>query len=60
MCPNPSAAGAAEQLREGARAYYQLCDRAQRVGVPTSLDDPRSPVTVAALRRAIEEREASR
>ena len=34
-------------------AYYKLCDRARALGIPTSLDDPRSPRTVAALRRAV-------
>lgn len=35
-----------------ARAYYALCDKAAAKGVPVSLDDPRSPRTVAALRKA--------
>jgi dihydroorotase-like cyclic amidohydrolase len=39
-------------------AYYRLCDNAERVGVPTSLDDPSSPSTVAALRQAVEHKEA--
>jgi hypothetical protein len=36
-----------------ANAYQTLCDRARRVGVPTSLDDPASPRTVQGLRDAI-------
>lgn len=35
-----------------AREYYALCDRAEAKGVPVSLDDPRTPRTVAELRRA--------
>lgn len=38
---------------EQARAYYRLCDEARALGISTSLDDPRSPRTVAALRRAV-------
>jgi len=29
--------------------YYRLCDRAARLGIPVSLDDPRSPRTVAEV-----------
>jgi hypothetical protein len=36
-----------------ARAYYSLCDQARRLGIPVSLDDPRSPKTVAALQQAV-------
>lgn len=43
-----------EQLRDEARAYYRLCDEARALGIPTSLDDPRSPRTVAELRAAVE------
>lgn len=60
MYPNRSATGVVERLRDEARAYYELCARADRVGVSTSLGDPRSPATVAALRTAVEEREAAR
>jgi hypothetical protein len=35
------------------RAYMALCDRARELGIPTSLDDPRSPKTVAALKAAV-------
>jgi len=41
------------QLRSEARAYYALCDKARRLGIPVSLDDPRSPRTVAALAAAV-------
>jgi hypothetical protein len=40
-------------LRQEARDYYALCERARALGIPTSLDDPRSPKTIAALRAAI-------
>jgi hypothetical protein len=36
------------------RDYYNLCDEAARLGIVVSLDDPRSPKTVAALRDAVE------
>ncbi len=36
-----------------ARRYYELCEQARQLGVPTSLDDPRSPRTVAGLRAAV-------
>lgn len=35
------------------RAYYALCDEARALSIPTSLDDPRSPKTVDALRAAV-------
>lgn len=35
------------------KAYYRLCDEARELGIPTSLDDPRSPKTVDELRGAI-------
>lgn len=35
------------------REYVALCDEARALGVSTSLDDPRSPRTVAALRDAV-------
>jgi hypothetical protein len=40
-----------------ARAYRELCERAAALGIPTSLDDPASPRTVAALERAVYDRE---
>ena len=40
-----------------ARDYYALCDRARMLGIPVSLDDRRSPRTVAALREAVAQRE---
>jgi len=40
------------QLIRQAQDYYRLCDKAAARGVPVALDDPRSPKTVAALRRA--------
>lgn len=43
----------AEEIRD----YYRLCERAQAVGVPTSLDDPASPRTVAELEEATTSRE---
>jgi hypothetical protein len=36
------------------RAYYALCNEAQRLGLPTALDDFRSPSTTAGLRLAVE------
>lgn len=39
-----------------ARAYYALCDKARKLGIPTSLDDPRTPKTVAALEEAVAQR----
>jgi hypothetical protein len=35
------------------RAYLELCDEARALGIPTSLDDPRSPRTVDALGAAV-------
>lgn len=43
----------AEELRVQ-REYAALCDEARKLGVPTSLDDPRSPRTVEGLRAAVE------
>jgi hypothetical protein len=43
------------QLLQEQRDYYALCDEADRLGIPTSLDDPRSPRTVARLRAAVDE-----
>jgi hypothetical protein len=40
-------------LHEETRAYYRLCDEARALGVPVSLDDPRSPKTVQGLREAV-------
>ena len=42
-----------ELIRE-AQAYYRLCAEAEALGIPTSLDDPRTPKTVAALQAAVE------
>jgi hypothetical protein len=42
------------KLQDEARAYYRLCEEAAALGIPTSLDDPRSPRTVDALRAAVE------
>lgn len=33
-----------------ARAHYRLCEEAQALGIPTSVDDPRSPKSVNELR----------
>ena len=44
------------KLHAEARAYYALCARARALGVPVSLDDPRTPATVAALRSAVARR----
>jgi hypothetical protein len=41
------------KLQEEARAYYRLCDEACALGVPVSVDDPRSPKTVQGLREAV-------
>lgn len=41
------------QRIEEAKAYQRLCDAARDLGVPTSLDDPRSPRTVEGLRAAV-------
>jgi len=41
------------QLIRQAQDYYRLCAEAEARGIPVSLDDPRSPKTVAALRRAV-------
>lgn len=40
------------QRIQEARDYYALCDEARAAGIPTSLDDPRTPPTVQALREA--------
>src|SRR3990172_5535382 len=40
-------------LRNEQAAYYRLCDEARALGIPTSLDDPRSPRTVDELRGAV-------
>jgi hypothetical protein len=45
-------------LREQA-AYLELVEQARALGVPTSLDDPRSPRTLDALRAAVAERETT-
>lgn len=43
---------ASERIRE-AREYYALCREAEELGVPVSLDDPRSPRTTEGLRIAV-------
>jgi len=42
-----------EQAREEQRAYYRLVEDAAALGIPTSLDDPRTPRTVQELAAAI-------
>lgn len=42
------------QLIREAQAYYRLCAEAEALGIPVSLDDPRSPQTVQGLREAVE------
>ena len=44
------------KMQQEAWAYWRLCQEALALGIPTSLDDPRSPKTVAALRAAVAER----
>lgn len=44
----------AATLRREAIAYYALCDEARMLGIPTSLDDPRSATTVEGLRAEVE------
>lgn len=46
-------------LHDEARAYYALCDRAAALGIPTSLDDPRTPQTVPALRATVAAKETN-
>jgi hypothetical protein len=41
-------------LHDEARAYYALCAEAERLGIPTSLDDPSTPATVAELQQAVD------
>ena len=41
-----------KQHRE-ARDYYNLCEQAAALGIPTSLDNPASPKTVQGLRDAV-------
>lgn len=48
-----------EQLRDEARAYYALCARAEAVGIPTSLDDPNTPATIAELHAQVAAAELS-
>lgn len=40
--------------------YHDLCRKAAALGVPTSLDDPKSPKTVKGLEDAVAAAEASR
>lgn len=42
-----------KQMTQQAGDYYRLCDRARDLGIPTSLDDPKSPTTVAGLKKAV-------
>jgi len=42
------------QLIREAQAYYRLCAEAEALGIPVSLDNPRSPKTVDALRASVE------
>lgn len=46
------------QLRDEAVAYYELCERARTAGVPVSLDDSRTPQTIAALRERVDQAES--
>ena len=48
--PNGGAVKITTAMREEQAAYYRLCDEARALGIPTSLDDPRSPKTVDELR----------
>lgn len=43
-----------QRLYDEQVAYYRLCDEARSLGIPTSLDDPRSPRTVAGLQAAVD------
>lgn len=49
----------AEQIAEQ-KAYYALCDKARALGIPTSLDDPRTTRTVAGLEAVVAVAEARR
>lgn len=40
------------EMKQQAEDYYLLCDQAEALGIPTSLDDPMSPTTVEDLRDA--------
>ncbi len=42
-----------EALRQEARDYYALCAEAEALGIPVSLDNPRTPTTHAALLGAV-------
>lgn len=44
--------------RAAAEAYYDLCAHARALGIPTSVDDPDSPKTVAELEAAVAAAEA--
>lgn len=46
------------ELRRQQREYYALCDKARELGIPTSLDNPRSPRTVSGLKYQISLRES--
>lgn len=45
--------GRRSRLQTVAEAYYALCREAATLGIPTSLDDPESPATVADLQAAV-------
>jgi hypothetical protein len=42
-----------QKIRSEQLEHYRLCREADSLGIPTSLDDSRSPVTVDGLRSAI-------
>lgn len=46
-----------KQMLQEVRDYYALCTKAARLGIPVSLDDPRTPKTVEALKEAVAVRE---
>ncbi len=45
--------GKAADWRAEAEEHDRLCREAERLGIPTSLDDPGSPKTVSGLREAV-------
>jgi len=47
-----------DEHRAAQVAYYRLCERAARLGIPVSLDDPRSPRTVAELEAQVRAKRA--
>ena len=52
---NPLEASIA-RLRAEQEEHLRLCDEARQLGIPTSLEDPRSPKTVQGLRAAIRDK----